>query len=65
MGIASQALAGDPPVDLILAIRTLHELSKKDGDLGYAYWNSVIELLRSAGQMQSEIAELRRRLNAL
>jgi hypothetical protein len=47
-----------PPVDLTLAYRELGELSKKDGDLGYEYWNSVIELLRTAGAVRAELAEV-------
>lgn len=60
-------LAGDnsdQPVDLNEAVRTLWRLAHEDGDLGAEYWNSVINLLRSANSMRSELLELRRRENA-
>lgn len=46
-------------VDLTLAMRLLHEQAYKDGDLGADYWNSVIRLLACAGQMHTELLELR------
>ncbi|KVE73708.1 hypothetical protein [Burkholderia vietnamiensis] len=45
-------------VDLSIALRKLHELALADGDLGYEYWYRVGELLKRAGQMQSEIDAL-------
>ena len=50
----------EAPVDLTLAMRVLHELAHRDGDLGGAYWDAVIKLLASAGQMHTELLELRR-----
>ncbi len=64
----SLAVAGgddsDQPIDLNEAIRTLWRLAHEDGDLGAEYWNSVINLLRSANSMRLELLELRRRENA-
>lgn len=42
-------------VDLTLAERVLGELAKRDGDLGAAYWQSVLNLLCCAGQMHTEL----------
>jgi len=33
----------------------LGELAKQDGDLGAAYWQSVLNLLCCAGQMHTEL----------
>lgn len=54
----------EKPVDLNEAVRTLWRLAHEDGDLGAEYWNSVINLLRSANSMRSKLLELRRRENA-
>ncbi|MNR26181.1 hypothetical protein D3C85_1433750 [compost metagenome] len=43
------------PVDLTVAKRVLGELAKQDGDLGAAYWQSVLNLLCCAGQMHAEL----------
>jgi hypothetical protein len=43
------------PVDLTVAKRVLGELAKQDGDLGAAYWQSVLNLLCYASQMHSEL----------
>lgn len=43
------------PVDLTVAKRVLGELAKQDGDLGAAYWSSVLALLCCAGQMHTEL----------
>lgn len=43
------------PVDLTVAKRVLGELAKQDGDLGAAYWHSVLNLLCCAGQMHTEL----------
>lgn len=43
------------PVDLTVAKRVLSELAKHDGDLGAAYWHSVLSLLCCAGQMHAEL----------
>lgn len=63
-----QANAGaadsDRPIDLNEAIRTLWRLAHEDGDLGAEYWNSVIDLLKSANSMRSELQKLRGSDNA-
>jgi hypothetical protein len=53
----------DQSIDLNEAVRTLWRLAHEDGDLGAEYWKSVINLLRSANSMRSELLELRRRKN--
>lgn len=50
--------AFDPHLDLSLALRTLHELSLSEGDLGYEYWTKVYNLLRVAPIMQKRLREL-------
>jgi hypothetical protein len=45
-------------IDLEVALRKIHELALADGDLGYAYWYQVGQLLRRAGGMQAEIDAL-------
>lgn len=42
-------------VDLTVAKRVLGELAEQDGDLGAAYWQSVLNLLCCAGQMHTEL----------
>lgn len=42
-------------LNLDIALRKIHELAMEDGDLGFAYWHEVGQLLRRAGDMQAEI----------
>lgn len=49
-------------IDLKVALQKIHELALADGDLGYAYWYSVGQLLRRASKMQSEIDALAQEL---
>jgi len=49
-------------IDLEIAFRKFHELALADGDLGYAYWYQVGQLLRRAAGMQAEIDALREEL---
>ncbi|BCQ24730.1 hypothetical protein NK8_29060 [Caballeronia sp. NK8] len=49
-------------IDLDIALRKIHELALADGDLGYAYWYQVGQLLRRADGMQTEIDSLREEL---
>jgi hypothetical protein len=49
-------------IDLEIALRKFHELGLADGDLGYAYWYAVGQLLKKASGMQTEIDELRKEL---
>lgn len=50
------------PIDLTEALRVLNVLAKQDGELSTGYWESVIQLLSSAGEVQAELLELRRTL---
>jgi hypothetical protein len=49
-------------LDLEIALRKIHELSMADGDLGYAYWYEVGQLLQRAAGMQAEIDVLAKEL---
>lgn len=49
-------------IDLEIALRKMHELGLADGDLGYAYWYQVSQLLKRAAGMQAEIDALRKEL---
>lgn len=49
-------------IDLEIALRKIHELALADGDLGYAYWYQVGQLLRRAEGMQAEIDSLSKEL---
>lgn len=51
----------DPDLDLSLALRTIRELSLNEGDLGYAYWTKIHDLLRAAPTMQQRIRDLEHR----
>jgi|GEM_PF-1956129 len=48
----------DHQIDLKIALRKIHELAMAEGDLGYAYWYEVRQLLQRAAGMQAEIEEL-------
>ncbi|RQU48026.1 hypothetical protein DF147_09730 [Burkholderia cenocepacia] len=49
-------------IDLDIALRKFHELGLEDGDLGYAYWYEVGQLLKRAAGMQVRIDELSKEL---
>ncbi|MBB5441610.1 MULTISPECIES: hypothetical protein [unclassified Paraburkholderia] len=49
-------------IELEIALRKIHELAMADGDLGYAYWYKVGQLLQRAAGMQAEIDSLSREL---
>ncbi|CAJ2773578.1 Uncharacterised protein [Burkholderia pseudomallei] len=49
-------------LDLGIALRKIHELAMSDGDLGYAYWYEIGQLLRRAAGMQAEIDSLTKEL---
>lgn len=55
-------MSGNDSIDLEIALRTMRELGLADGDLGYAYWYQVSQLLKHAAGMQDEIDELRKEL---
>jgi hypothetical protein len=46
------------PLDLSIALKTMHELGLANGDLGYAYWYAVAQLLKNAQQMAVRVREL-------
>jgi hypothetical protein len=48
----------DNQIDLEFALRKIHELAMAEGDLGYAYWYEVGQLLQRAATMQAEINAL-------
>ncbi len=48
--------------DLTVALRTIHELSLAEGDLGFEYWYKIGKLLRRASEMQAQIDSLSREL---
>ncbi|TXC88492.1 hypothetical protein [Paraburkholderia azotifigens] len=49
-------------LDLEIALQKIHELALEGGDLGYAYWWQVGQLLRRAADMQVQIDELSKEL---
>ncbi|MGF6923214.1 hypothetical protein [Paraburkholderia sp. 40] len=49
-------------IDLDIALQKFHELGLEGGDLGYAYWYKVGQLLQRAASMQVQIDELRKEL---
>jgi hypothetical protein len=55
----------DKRIDLEIALRKLHELGLEDGDLGYAYWYEVAQLLKRAAGMQAQIDALSEELEKL
>lgn len=55
-------MLSESSLDLDIALRKIHELAMSDGDLGYAYWYEVGQLLRRAAAMQGEIDSLTREL---
>lgn len=42
-------------LNLDIALRKIHELALTDGDLGFAYWHEVGQLLQRASSLQAEI----------
>jgi len=55
-------MSQDNSIDLEIAFKKIHELALADGDLGYAYWYQVSQLLRRAAGMQAEIDALSKEL---
>lgn len=49
-------------IDLDIALQKFHELGLEGGDLGYAYWYQVGQLLRRAAGMQVQIDALSKEL---
>jgi hypothetical protein len=58
-------LNSDTDIDLEIALRKFHELGLADGDLGYAYWYKVGQLLKRAAGMQAQIDALSEELEQL
>jgi len=52
----------DSVPDLEIALRKIHELAMAEGDLGYAYWYEIGQLLRRAATMQTSINALGKEL---
>ncbi|MFM0224959.1 hypothetical protein [Paraburkholderia dipogonis] len=52
-------------IDLEIALRKFHELGLADGDLGYAYWYKVGQLLKRAAGLQAQIDALSKELEQL
>ncbi|TDN68868.1 hypothetical protein [Paraburkholderia sp. BL10I2N1] len=59
---AEKEMNSDNHIDLEIALRKLHELGLEDGDLGYAYWYEVGQLLKRADGMQAQIDALSKEL---
>ncbi|QOZ83020.1 MULTISPECIES: hypothetical protein [Chromobacterium] len=55
-------MSSEHEIDLDIALRKLHELALADGDIGYAYWHQVSQLLKRSAAMQSEIDALSKEL---
>jgi hypothetical protein len=55
---AGVEMNSDNHIDLELALRKFHQLGLEDGDLGYAYWHEVGQLLKRAAVMQTQIDAL-------
>jgi hypothetical protein len=49
-------------LDLAIALQKFHELGLESGDLGYAYWYRVGQVLRRASGMQVQIDKLSKEL---
>lgn len=59
---AEEEMNSDSRIDLETALRKFHELGLEGGDLGYAYWYEVGQLLKRAAGMQARIDELSKEL---
>lgn len=55
-------MAQDNNIDVGIALNKIHELALENGDLGYAYWYQIGQLLKRAAGMQEEIDALRKEL---
>ncbi|WP_241300252.1 hypothetical protein [Burkholderia stabilis] len=60
---AKSDMTTDHNIDLEIALRKFHELGLADGDLGYAYWHEVGQLLKRAAGMQAQIDALSNELD--
>ncbi|MFM0147611.1 hypothetical protein [Paraburkholderia sp. RL18-085-BIA-A] len=57
-----EVMNSDNHIDLEIALRKFHQLGLEDGDLGYAYWHEVGQLLKRAAVMQTQIDALSKEL---
>jgi hypothetical protein len=57
-----KTMPSDNRIDLDVALRKFDELALADGDLGYAYWHEVGNLLRRASTIQGELDALSKEL---
>lgn len=62
---ARKEMNSNNPIDLDIALRKFHQLGLDDGDLGYAYWYEVGQLLKRAEGMQAQINALSKELEQL
>ncbi len=55
------------PIDLSIALSTLHKLARQEGDLGRDYWQKISDLLKDAGSYRQRalVAEEKLRNNKL
>jgi hypothetical protein len=51
-------MSANNSIGLEIALRKFHELGLEDGDLGYAYWYEVGQLLKRVAGMQTQIDSL-------
>ncbi|MEM5345204.1 hypothetical protein [Paraburkholderia azotifigens] len=58
----SGEMSANNSIDLEIALRKFRELGVEDGDLGYAYWYEVGQLLKRAAGMQARIDALSKEL---
>jgi hypothetical protein len=60
--VGEDKMPSENEIDLSIALRKIHELGMENGDLGYAYWYNVGQLLKRAGGMQAQLDSLSKEL---
>lgn len=60
--VEENEMSSENQIDLSVALGKIHKLAVADGDLGYAYWYKVGQLLKRADEMQAQIDSLSREL---
>ena len=60
--VEEDKMPSENQIDLSVALCKIHELALAEGDLGYAYWYRVGQLLQRADGMQAQIDSLSREL---
>jgi len=58
-------MSANNSIDLEILLRKFHESGLRDGDLGYAYWCEVGQLLKRAAGMRARIDELSKEMEKL